>query len=145
MLAKRYYSWISQLVGLMLMTATIVVIRDLQVGHTWPQWAHAFYLSFEKITYTFGIYLLILPTILEVPNMAFFLLDTKFFNAISKISFWVYLVHFMVVMWVTFEEKVDFYFGTQSIILPIYFSVAAISLFFGFFGTMLIEVPFSKL
>ena len=129
----------------MFMTATIVVIRDLQVGHTWPEWAHAFYLSFEKITYTFGVYLLILPTILEVPNMAFFLLDTKFFNTISKISFWVYLVHFMVVMWVTFEEKVDFYFGTQSIILPIYFSVAAISLFFGFFGTMLIEVPFSKL
>lgn len=145
MLAKRYYSWISQLVGLMLMTATIVIIRDLQVGHVWPELAHAFYLTFEKITYTFGVYLLVLPTILEVPNMAFFLLDTKFFNAISKISFWVYLVHFMVVMWVTFEEKVDFYFGTQSIILPIYFSVAAISLFFGFFGTMLIEVPFSKL
>ncbi len=138
MLKKRYTAWISQFLGLCLMVATVVVIRDLQVGHTWPEWAHAFYISFEKITFTFGVYLMILPTLMEVPNISFFLLDTKFFNAISKISFWVYLVHFMVIMWFTFGEMADFYYGWKTIISSNFFAMAVISLFFGFIGTMLI-------
>lgn len=97
MIEKRWLSWISQLLAIALLLTTIMLPHNLQVGNVWPEWAHGVYLSFEKITFTFGIYLLILPTLLEVPNMAFFLLDTKFFNFISKISFWVYLIHFMIV------------------------------------------------
>lgn len=144
MLKKRYISWISQLLGVALMLITVIVPHDLQVGNTWPEWGHAFYLSFEKLTFTAGIYFLILPTLLEVPNMAFFLLDTRLFNFLSKISFWAYLFHFMVVEYVNFGEKVDFYYTLETI-LPLYFSIAAISMCFAFVGTMLVEVPFSKL
>jgi peptidoglycan/LPS O-acetylase OafA/YrhL len=76
--------------------------------------------------------------------MAFFLLDTKFFNFISKVSFWAYLFHFMVVEYVSFGERVDFYFSPETI-LPLYFAIATFSIFFAFLGTMFIEVPFSKL
>lgn len=126
------------------MLVTILIPHDLQVGNVWPEWAHAFYLSFEKVSFTFGIYLLILPTLLEVPNMAFFLLDTKFFNFVSKISFWVYLFHFMVIEFVSYGEKVDFYYTPETIV-PLYLAIATLSMFFGFCGTMLVEVPFSKL
>lgn len=97
MLKKRSISWISQLLGVAFMVTTVLIPHDLQVGNVWPEWGHAFYLSFEKLTFTAGIYFLILPTLLEVPNMAFFLLDTRLFNFLSKISFWAYLFHFMVV------------------------------------------------
>ena len=69
--------------------------------------------------------------------MAFFLLDTKFFNFISKISFWVYLIHFMIVEKISYEQKVDFYYTAETII-PLYLSIATCSLFFGFLGTMLV-------
>jgi hypothetical protein len=39
---------------------------------------------------------------------------------------------------------VDFYYTAETII-PLYISIAVLSLFFGFLGTMLVEVPFSKL
>jgi len=64
MLKKRYISWISQFLGVALMLTTILLPHDLQKGNVWPEWAHAFYLSFEKITFTFGVYLMILPTLL---------------------------------------------------------------------------------
>ena len=137
MLEKRWLSWVSQLLAVGLFLTTIMLPHNLQVGNTWPQWAHGAYLSFEKISFTFGIYLLVLPTLLEVPNMAFFLLDTKFFNFISKISFWVYLIHFMIVEKISYEQKVDFYYTAETII-PLYLSIATCSLFFGFLGTMLV-------
>ena len=141
---KRWVAWLSQILGVAFMITTVVIPHDMQLGNTWPYWAHGVYLSFEKLTFTFGIYLLILPTLLEIPNMAFFLLDTKFFNFTGKISFWVYLCHFMIVEHVCFAEKVDFYYTAETII-PLFFAIAVISLFFGFIGTMLVEVPFSKL
>jgi peptidoglycan/LPS O-acetylase OafA/YrhL len=97
MLNKRWVSWISQLLGLALMITTVVLPHDMQIGHIWPYWAHGVYLAFEKVTFTFGIYLLVLPSLLEIPNISFQLLDTKFFNFTGKISFWVYLIHFFIV------------------------------------------------
>jgi len=97
MIKKRWLVWLSQFLGCGLMLATIIVPHDLQLGNTWPEAAHAIYLSIEKISFTFGIYLLIIPSLLEIPNITFFLMDTKFFNFTGKISFWTYLIHFMIV------------------------------------------------
>lgn len=36
MLKQRWVSWISQIIGLGLMTATILAPRDMQLGNTWP-------------------------------------------------------------------------------------------------------------
>jgi peptidoglycan/LPS O-acetylase OafA/YrhL len=97
MTEKRWIAWLSQFLGLCFMITTIIIPHDLQLGNTWPEAAHAIYLSIEKISFTFGVYLLIIPSLLEIPNMTFFLMDTKFFNFTGKISFWVYLIHFMIV------------------------------------------------
>lgn len=102
MLASRWITWLSQLFGIALMIVTVMLPHDMQLGNTWPYWAHGVYLSFEKLSFTAGIYFLILPTILEIPTMAFFVLDTKFFNFTGKISFWIYLCHFMIVERVCF-------------------------------------------
>lgn len=107
---KRWMVWVSFILAVFLMLLTICLPHNLQVGNTWPEWAHGVYLSFEKLSFTFGIYLLIIPTLLDIPNLAFFLLDTKFFNFISKISFWVYLIHFMIVEEFCYDQKVDFYY-----------------------------------
>jgi hypothetical protein len=63
MMKNRMLSSLSQSIGVILMFVTIIVPRDLQVGNAWPEWAHAFYISFEKITFTLGIYLVALPTL----------------------------------------------------------------------------------
>lgn len=64
MIKRRWTAWLSQFIGLVFMVTTVILPHDMQVGHTWPYWAHGLYLSFEKVTFTFGIYLLILPSIL---------------------------------------------------------------------------------
>ena len=72
------------------------------------------------------------------------MLDNKFFNFLSKISFCVYLLHFMVVEYVHYGEKTDFYYSSANI-FPLYLGIVCLSLFFGFLATIFIEVPFSKL
>jgi hypothetical protein len=119
------------------MAFVLLIPRDLQNGNHWPQTVHSIYLSFSKIFFTFGIYLLVLPSLLGVKNMTFFLMDTRFFNFISKISFWTYLIHYMVVEKICFEQKIDFYYSPLTI-LPLYITIAVVSLFFGFLGTILI-------
>lgn len=133
-----------QMVGIALMLFTVMIPHPLQLGDTWPQAMHSLYLSCSKVTFTLGVYIMILPSLLSVPNMTFFLMDTKFFNFTSKISFWTYLIHYMIVETVSFSQKVDFYY-TLGTILPLYFSIAVMSLFFGLVGTVLVEAPFAKL
>jgi peptidoglycan/LPS O-acetylase OafA/YrhL len=58
---------------------------------------HAIYLSLGKVPFVLGLYLMVLPSLLEVKNVSFLLLDTKFFNFIAKVSFVTYLLHYMVV------------------------------------------------
>jgi len=64
MLKKRWVAWLSQIMGLAFMITTVVIPHDMQKGNKWPEWAHGVYLSFEKISFTFGIYLLVLPTLM---------------------------------------------------------------------------------
>lgn len=61
--------------------------------HHWPQLAHSLYLTYAKILYVFGIAFIILPSLLGVNSLIRFILDTKLFNSIAKISFWTYLIH----------------------------------------------------
>lgn len=122
----------------------VVIPRTLQVGNTWPQELHSFYLSTGKVFFVLGTYLLILPSLLDVPNFTFFIMDTKFFNFCSKISFWTYLIHYMIVLQITYSQKIDFYYTIEDII-PLYIPMAFISLFLGFLGTIFVEVPFAKM
>lgn len=45
MLSKRWVAWVSQLLGVAFMITTVVLPHDMQLGNTWPYWAHGVYLS----------------------------------------------------------------------------------------------------
>lgn len=45
---------------------------------------------------------------------------------------------------VCYTQKVDFYYNIGDI-LPFYLGIVVMSMFLGFVGTMIVEVPFAKL
>lgn len=76
----------------------VVIPRTLQVGHIWPQTVHSIYLTFTKLFFVIGVSLLASPSLLGIKDDFFFwLMDTKIANSIAKISFWTYLIHYMIV------------------------------------------------
>jgi peptidoglycan/LPS O-acetylase OafA/YrhL len=85
------------------------------------------------------------PALLGIKHDWFFwLMDTKFFNFIAKISFWTYLIHYMIIEFICYRQKTDFYYDVGDV-LSLYIPAAVIAMFFGFIGTLLIENPFAKL
>jgi len=136
---------ISQLVGIGIILFIVFIPRTLQVGHKWPQVMHSFYLTFTKLLFVVGVSLMVTPSLLGLKNdLVFWLMDTKLFNFIAKISFWTYLIHYMIIEYICYTQKVDFYYDVGDI-LTIYIPVCIFSMFFGFVGTLLIETPFAKL
>jgi len=144
MIANKYLVHLFQLAGLAIMLFVVLIPRTLQVNMPWPQWLHSLYLSCGKVFFVLGMYISILPSLLDIKNFTFFIMDTGFFNFISKISFWTYLIHYMVVLQITYRQKVDFYYSVGDIV-PLYIPTAAISVFLGFVGTIIVEVPFAKM
>lgn len=142
---NKYLIHLFQLSGLAIMLFVVLIPRMLQVDpKAWSQSVHSLYLSTGKVFFVMGMYLSILPSLLDLPNFTFFIMDTKFFNFIAKISFWTYLIHYMVVLQITFRQKVDFYYSVGDII-PLYIPTAAISVFLGLIGTLIVEIPFAKM
>ncbi len=87
-----------QLLGLAILIFIVVIPRTLQVGHKWPQAVHSTYLTFSKLFFVMGVSMLVTPTLVGVKNdLFYFLMDTKLFNFVAKISFWTYLIHYMVI------------------------------------------------
>ena len=84
--------------------------RNLQVGNTWPQVAHSFYLAFSKILFVLSITMLMLPATVGIKDFVNFLCDTTLFSIIGKISFWAYLIHYMVIMRNSYNLKYTIYF-----------------------------------
>lgn len=123
----------------------IWIPRTLQVGHKWPQIFHSLYLTFTKLLFVIGVSFLATPSLLGLKNDFFFwLMDTKIFNFIAKISFWTYLIHYTIIEYIVYTQRVDFYYNVGDI-LTIYVPVALISMSLGFVGTLLVETPFAKL
>ena len=135
----------AQVIGFCLMMFIILIPRTLQVGHKWPQAMHSIYLTFGKLFFVIGVSMLVTPSLLGVKHdFVFFLMDTKFFHFIGKISFWTYLIHYNLIVIVLFSQKVDFYYEAINI-LPVYFPIVIMSLGCGFIGTLLVEMPFAHL
>jgi len=87
-----------QLIGLSIILFIVLIPRTLQLGHKWAQIFHSLYLSSTKLFFVMGVSMIIAPCLLGIKNdIVFWFMDTKLFNFISKISFWTYLVHFMVI------------------------------------------------
>lgn len=131
--------------GLLIILAIVLLPRSLQVGHQWPQFAHSLYLTSTKLLFVVGISLLCIPSLLGAKNDFFFwLMDTKLFNFIAKISFVTYLVHYMVINYLHYTQKVDYYYDDGDI-LTLYVPLVLVSMIFGFIGTLMVEVPFGKI
>ncbi len=126
-----------QIIGLGIMVTVVVLPRDLQLGNTWSQTVHSLYLSLGKVFFVLGLYLMIIPSLLGVPNFIFFVMDTKFFNFLSKVSFFTYLLHYMVILQIYYRQKIDFYYSMFDI-FPLYIPICAISIFVGLMGTILV-------
>ena len=134
-----------QLLGLAILIFIVVIPRTLQLGHVWPQAVHSIYLTFSKLFFVMGVSMLVTPTLVGIKNdLFFFLMDTKLFNFTAKISFWTYLIHYMIIEHSCYVQKLDFYYDTQDV-LTLYFPVALIAMGFGLVGTLLVELPFAKL
>ena len=106
--------------GLGLMFTLVFLPRNLQVGNTWPQIGHSTYLAFSKILFVIGITLTMLPAVLGIDDFVTFLCDTRFFSIIGKISFWAYLIHYMVVMRSSYNLKYTVYFPLLEVSTLLY-------------------------
>ena len=142
--SSKYVKWGLEITGLLIMAFILLIPRTLQVGYVWPQFVESMFLTFSKTGFVVGLSLTITPSLLGVPSKVAFFMDTKFFNFISKVSFWAYLIHYMVLMRTDYLQMTDFYYAPITV-FPSYVSHCVGAVFFGFVGTMLVEVPFSKL
>jgi peptidoglycan/LPS O-acetylase OafA/YrhL len=89
--------------------------RMLQLGYDWPQWFHSMCINFGRILYPFSITLILLPTILGIKNSFFTtILDTKFFNFVSRISYGIFLIHGMVIFHINWSNKQDTYLSINN-------------------------------
>ena len=88
------------------MAFLVYIPRTSQVGLLWPNLANALYLTYSKFIFTFGVALTILPTLLGLTAWIRLVLDNKFTNFLSKISFMMYLTHLLIVMQYTGSRKV---------------------------------------
>ena len=80
--------------GIGIMIFLITIVRTLQVGNEWPQYLHSLYQSLAKLIFVIGLSLTILPSLLGCKDSVIdFVMDTKLFNFIAKISFCTYLIH----------------------------------------------------
>jgi hypothetical protein len=142
---SRLYKNVFQLVGLSIIVFIIFIIRILQAGGKWPQIAHSLYLTLTKLFFVIGVSMLATPSLLGIKNDLFFwLMDTKMFNFMAKVSFWTYLIHYMIVEFVCFKQKTDYYYDVGDV-FTLYVPVTVIAMFFGFIGTLLVESPFATL
>jgi peptidoglycan/LPS O-acetylase OafA/YrhL len=91
-----------------------------------------------KFIFVLGLSFIILPSLLlPVTNKTLlirFIMDTKLFNAIAKISFCTYLIHLTIIYWYLGGLKYDVYFTYLSFyVLFIVFTVYSFV-----FGTILV-------
>ena len=107
---KPLIRYLNYVFGLTLMLTLLFLPRNLQVGNTWPQIAHSIYLAFSKLLFVISISILMLPATVGIKDFVNFLCDTRFFSILGKLSFWAYLIHYMVIMRNSYNLKYTIYF-----------------------------------
>lgn len=134
-----------ELLGVVIGTFIILIPRTAQgEGVEWPEAAHAFYLGFAKVLFVIAVALIILPSLLGINSLVRFVLDTKAFNFMGKVSFWTYLIHVMVVYWWFGSLKVEVY-ESWTPFYGLFVSVSVQSMLYALIMCLLVEIPFSKL
>lgn len=115
--------------------------RALQVGYEWPQAFHSMCLTFGRILYPFAVFLIVLPTMLGVRGSFFrTVLDVKGLNMFASISYSVYLLHGMLIYYNSGIKTYDTYLNITDVYVQA-LSIILLSAFFGFWLTVIIELP----
>lgn len=127
------------------MAFIIFIPRTSQIGYRWNTLINAIYLTFSKPLYVLGLSLVIAPTLLGFKNSYVkIILDNKFTNSISKITFMMYLIHLMIIMQYIYSSKVEVYYSIIPL-FGLFIAHSAISAIVALFLVCTIEIPFYKL
>ena len=81
-----------ELIGVLICLFVIFIQRTNQKELYWPQFVHSLYLTFGKPLFVIGLSFILLPSLLGIESLVHFLMDTKFFNFVGKVSFCTYLL-----------------------------------------------------
>lgn len=103
------------IIGIALTQATIWIIIPFQTGGTWSTVTQAFYNSLNRIFFLIGVYLCIFAAMFGCRNdPSKYILGHRLFSPLAKVSFSIYLVHFIVIMSGTFSSRMDMYWEPYS-------------------------------
>lgn len=142
---KVWFRRCFELSGVALGMFLVLIPRTAQgEDRHWPQLAHSLFLTYGKWAFTFAISLIILPSLLGIKSIVRFMLDTKFFNYIAKVSFCTYLVH-LIMLDISFQNTTTDYYYSVIPHYSLFVSMTAISLGLGFLMAVLVELPLSRL
>lgn len=142
-----------ELSGVILCLFLTFIPRTNQGSHYWPQLVHSLYLTYGKLAFVFGLSLIILPSIILNSDtkdhknqklLVRFLMDTKTFNFIAKVSFCTYLLHLAFILVYYGSTKSDFYYAFYPV-LVLFVSFSVISIISGTVLVYMVEAPFTKL
>ncbi|CAD8208487.1 unnamed protein product [Paramecium octaurelia] len=125
------------------LTQTIIwIIVPLQKDmNAWPSQAQYFYQAFNRVFFVIGVGLCITPALLGCKNdPSRFILGHPFWQPIARISFCMYLTHFIVILFMTFSTTQLVYYQQSHIL---YFTLTDIvyTIIIGGLLSLAIEVP----
>ncbi|CAD8211140.1 unnamed protein product [Paramecium pentaurelia] len=129
-------------IGIGLTQTIIWIIVPLQKDmNAWPQQAQYFYQAFNRVFFVLGVGLCITPALLGCKNdPSRFILGHPFWQPIARISFCMYLTHFIVILFMTFSSTQLVYYQYSHIL---YFTLTDIvyTIIIGGLLSLAIEVP----
>jgi len=101
-------------------------------------------INFGRILYPFAITFVLTPTILGIKSSFFrTILDAKFFNILSRISYGVFLVHGMVIFRINWSRREDLYLSINNTYVTVLAAIV-LSCILGFLLTIAVEKPLRK-
>lgn len=129
------------IVGMGLINLTIWVIIPFQKYGNWTTTGQAFYNSLNRVAFLAGLTLVTFPAMFGCKNdPVHIILGHKIFSPGAKISFCMYLTHFIVIMMGVFSNRMDLYWQPISsvylIISDIFWAMVTAT-----FLSLLIESP----
>ena len=119
----------------------IWVIVPFQKGEEWSTLTQAFYNSLNRVVFLVGMYLCIFAAMFGCKNdPSKYILGHRIFSPLAKVSFCIYLVHFIVIMSGTFSARMDMYWepytAVYTVIGDIFWAVLLAT-----FLSLLVEAP----
>ncbi|CAD8107262.1 unnamed protein product [Paramecium primaurelia] len=130
------------LIGIGLTQTIIWIIIPLQKDmNAWPPQAQYFYQAFNRVFFVIGVGFCITPALLGCKNdPSRFILGHPFWQPIARISFCMYLTHFIVILFMTFSSTQLVYYQYSHIL---FFTLTDIvyTIVIGGILSLAIEVP----